>query len=239
MKVAQQFVGTAGWSIPGAYKSRFPSEGSLLERYATRFEAVEVNSSFSRSHRRSTYEKWARSVGPDFRFSVELPKAITHDHGLADASDLVRNFADEVTGLGDKLGVVLVQLPPKLAFDAGIARRFFGHARSVLPAAFVIEPRHASWFTPEADALLKRLSVARVAAHPVLHGDGKPGGWDGFAYYRLHGAPRTYYSDYGEASLDLIAEKMAQSPAVSSWCIFDNTAAGAALGNALLIAERL
>lgn len=236
---AARHVGTAGWSVPTSRAGPFPSEGSHLERYASRLSAVEINSSFSRSHRRATYERWARTVKPDFRFSVKVPRAITHDRGLVDAEILFRAFAEEVAGLAGKLGAVLVQLPPKLAFDADTARGFFGHACSILAAAVVVEPRHASWFTPDADGLLKRLRVARVAAHPVLYGDGEPGGWDGLVYYRLHGAPRTYYSDYDEAALDRIAEQLGQSPAVSKWCIFDNTAAGAALGNALSIAERL
>lgn len=234
-----QYVGTAGWSIPASYADSFPSEGSHLERYASRLGAVEINSSFSRSHRRTTYERWAKTVGPNFRFSVKVPKAITHDRGLVAAESLFRDFAEQVAGLGRKLGVVLVQLPPKLVFDADVARKFFGQARSVPSAAVAVEPRHGSWFTSDADKLLKRLCVARVAAHPVLHGDGEPGGHDGLVYYRLHGAPKTYYSDYDQTALDRIVEHLGRGSAVSKWCIFDNTAAGAALGNALSIAERL
>lgn len=236
---AAPYVGTAGWSIPAVHSGDFPSEGSHLKRYASRFGAAEINSSFSRSHRRTTYERWAGTVGPDFRFSVKVPKAITHDNGLVGTNDLLKAFAEEVTGLGDKLDVALVQLPPKLGLDIHIARMFFNQARSLLPVAIAVEPRHPSWFTADADALLRRLCVARVAAHPVLYGDGKPGGWDGLAYHRLHGAPRTYYSDYNQTALDNIAERLRLSPAVTTWCIFDNTAAGAALGNALSIAERV
>ena len=228
-------IGTAGWAIPSSNAADFPSEGSQLERYGSRLSAVEINSSFSISHRRSTYEKWARCGRTEFRLSVKMPKAISHDHGLVGADILFQAFADEVAGLGDKLGVILVQLPPKLLLDAQTAMKFFDRARTTLSVAFAIEPRHSSWFSAEADALLERLQVARVAAHPVLHGIGEPGGWDGLQYYRLHGAPRTYYSDYDQTALQRIADRLGGKPTVSKWCIFDNTAAGAALGNALSI----
>ncbi len=236
---AARHVGTAGWSIPAAYSGDFISKGSHLERYASRLRAVEINSSFSRSHRRATYARWAETVGQDFRFSVKVPKVVTHDNGLVDTEELRQTFAEEVAGLGDKLGVILVQLPPKLAFNADTARLFFDRAHTVLPAAIAVEPRHSSWFTKDTDAFLKRRRVARVAAHPVLHGNGEPGGWDGLIYYRLHGGPRIYNSDYDQAAIDGIVERLSHAPSVANWCIFDNTAAGAALGNALAIAERV
>lgn len=63
-----------------------------------------------------------------------------------------------------------------------------------------------------------------------------PGGWDDFAYYRLHGSPRTYYSSYDEAALRDVARRLGGG-ARPAWCIFDNTAFGAAAGNALDLTE--
>src|SRR4051812_3495039 len=107
-------VGTAGWSIPSGSADAFPAEGSHLERYAAGLSAAEINSSFYRPHRRATYAKWAAAVPPDFRFSVKLPKTITHDSRLMDCSALIARFGEEIGGLGEKLGPVLVQLPPSL-----------------------------------------------------------------------------------------------------------------------------
>src|SRR5690349_12428290 len=67
-------VGCAGWSLPKEHADRFPAEGSHLERYAACFPAVEINSSFYKPHRPTTYARWAASVPPDFRFSVKVPK---------------------------------------------------------------------------------------------------------------------------------------------------------------------
>ncbi len=109
-------VGTAAWSIPKLHAQAFPEEGSHLERYGAVLNAVEINSSFYRPHQRSTYERWAGTVPDAFRFAVKVPKAITHERRLADTDALLDRFLSEVSGLGKRLGPLLVQLPPKLSF---------------------------------------------------------------------------------------------------------------------------
>jgi uncharacterized protein YecE (DUF72 family) len=233
------FIGAAGWNIPARYQDEFPAGGTHLERYGAVMNAVEIDSSFYRPHRRTTYERWAASVPSGFRFSVKLPRTITETHGLKDCDALLERFLKETSGLGGKLGVLLAQLPPRLACDLTIASTFFAALRGQTHAAIACEPRHPSWFTPEADAMLRDHGVARVAADPPrAPQDGKPGGWPGFSYWRLHGSPKIYYSDYPPQALDAIAEKLCHAEA-DAWCIFDNTAAFAALGNALDLRERL
>jgi uncharacterized protein YecE (DUF72 family) len=77
-------IGCAGWNLPSAKADAFPGPGSHLERYARVLRAVEVNSSFYRPHRRETWERWAGSVPVDFRFSVKVPRQITHFRRLRD-----------------------------------------------------------------------------------------------------------------------------------------------------------
>jgi uncharacterized protein YecE (DUF72 family) len=233
-------VGTAGWSIPTSDSAAFPADGTSLERYAARLGCAEINSSFHRPHRRSTYERWAASVPEQFRFSVKLPKTVTHQRKLVDCSDLVSTFLEEAGGLGGKLEVILVQLPPSLAFDHALARGFFPLLGRV--AAIACEPRHPSWFEDAADALLSELKVARVAADPArVEAAARPGGWAGLAYYRLHGSPVIYRSSYEPERLDDYAVAMAGKvgAARDTWCIFDNTASSAAIGNALDLMRRL
>src|SRR5919107_1655426 len=124
-------IGTAGWGLPRTWRPEFPAEGSYLERYAARFSAVEINSSFYRQHRRAVYERWAAAVPPEFRFAVKVPRAITHDQALVAADVLVEVFLEEVAGLGARLGPLLVQLPPSLAFDAEHAEEFFTTLRAM------------------------------------------------------------------------------------------------------------
>ncbi len=236
--MAELRIGTAGWSIPLSDAQGFPSEGSSLERYAARFGCAEINSSFHRSHRPSTYERWASSVPEDFRFSAKLPKTITHKQRLIDAEELVAGFLAEVAGLGSKLAVILVQLPPSLAFDAAVAARFLDRLRGATGAAIACEPRHASWFEDEVDALLAERQVARVAADPAkVPAASSPGGWRGFAYYRLHGSPVPYRSSYEPERLQAYANAMEADleQGRDVWCIFDNTASSAATRNALVL----
>jgi uncharacterized protein YecE (DUF72 family) len=235
-------VGCAGWTLPAAVLPVLPAEGSHLERYAARFPAVEINSSFHRPHRPSTYARWGESVPAGFRFCAKLPRTITHERRLVDADDALAAFLAEAGALGGKLACLLVQLPPSLAFDPAVAERFFTLLRSATPVPAVCEPRHATWFTPEVDALLDAWRVARVAADPArVPAAAEPGGWRGTAYHRLHGSPRTYYSSYDGAYLDALAVRIRRDAAAGRevWCIFDNTAAGAAAGNALDLVARL
>lgn len=229
------FLGTAGWSIPRSVATAFPGEGSHLERYARVLQAAEINSSFHRSHRLGTYQRWAAAVPRGFRFAVKLPKTISHTRRLVDIDELLDGFAAETAGLGEKLEVVLVQLPPKLVFDPAVASAFFGALAERFDAAIACEPRNPTWFTDAADACLRSHRVARVAAHPVLAPGGeRPGGWSGLRYHRLHGAPRLYYSTYDEADLKTLAASLGRDGASArQWCIFDNTASGAAAADAL------
>jgi uncharacterized protein YecE (DUF72 family) len=173
--VSRIYVGCATWAIGSANEQLLPPGPSNLARYARALTAAEVNSSFHRSHRHATWGRWARSVGPSFRFAVKLPKQITHERRLRDVSE------------------------PLAAFLA--ARR-----------------------------------VARVAADPaVVPCAAEPGGWDGLRYFRLHGSPVTYRSPYPPEFLDRVAAQLRPG----DWCIFDNTASGAALPNALQLLARL
>ena len=217
-------------------RAAFPGAGSHLARYAARFPVAEINSSFHRPHRPSTYARWAAETPPGFRFAAKLPKTITHQLRLAAAGEALDAFLAEAAGLGEKLAVLLVQLPPSLAFDAAVAAPFFAGLAARTEASVVCEPRHPSWFDDEADALLAGLRVARVAADPArVPAAAHPGGWRGMAYHRLHGSPRTYYSSYPPEYLQDLARRLRDDVAAGgdAWCIFDNTASGAAAANAL------
>lgn len=236
----EPFVGTAGWSIPRAVRDQFPADGSGLRRYAGVFSAVEINSTFYRPHRPETFVRWRESTPSRFRFSVKLPRALTHEARLQGCEAGLDTFLRQVGELEEKLGPLLVQLPPSLAFDAAVAGGFFGALRQRTAGPLVCEPRHASWFAAGAEALLAKHRVARAAAEPARHpGAMSPGGWPGLAYWRLHGSPRMYYSAYGDDELAALARAIGANPAGDRWCIFDNTTSGAAAANGLALKEIL
>jgi uncharacterized protein YecE (DUF72 family) len=242
-------VGTAGWSLPRGSAQAFAGTDSHLERYARVLNCAEINTSFYRPHRPETYARWASQTPADFRFSVKLPRAITHDGRLRAARAPLQRFLADAGELGERLGVLLVQLPPSLPFEARVARHFFGLLADNFGGAVVCEPRHASWFEPAADRLLIAAQVGRVAADPARWpAAALPGGWLGAAgdgvgalvYQRWHGSPRTYWSSYDDAWLRTHADALRRWPAgTERWCIFDNTAAGAAVANALTLAALL
>lgn len=233
-------IGTAGWSIPHAHAIHFPAAGTQLARYAHRFNVVEINTSFHRSHRDATYQRWAATVPAHFRFSVKAPKTITHESRLNPTPGLLASFLSAVRALGDKLGVVLFQLPPSLPFEPAVVATFFARLREQFCGAVAFEPRHPTWFEPAADALLCAHDIARVAADPP-RGEcaDRPGGAKHVLYYRLHGTPRTYYSSYGAPFLDHLAASITAHYPSNIWCIFDNTTLGAATANAVDLSIRL
>jgi uncharacterized protein YecE (DUF72 family) len=233
-------IGTAGWTIPREVAGRFPAEGTSLERYAARFRVAEINSSFHRPHRLSTWERWRDSVPDDFHFSVKIAKTITHQRKLTDCSELLDEFLAQAHVLGAKLAVLLVQLPPKLEFEPELARRFFDDLRGRTHARIACEPRNSSWFGDDANALLDTMQVARVSADPALcPSAAQPGGWQGLHYWRLHGSPVMYRSSYADRIEQLAAGISSAAPSAESWCIFDNTASSAATGDALELQEIL
>lgn len=233
---ARILVGCAGWNLRKEHAAAFPETGSHLERYAAVFPAVEINSSFYRPHRPETYARWADSVPDGFRFAVKVPRTITHDARLADTGEQLENFAREAGMLGDKLGFLLVQLPPKFGFTDEPARGFFGQLSALFGCPVAFEARHPSWFSEAATELLRERGVVRVIADPAA---GQPGPHvptsADHVYMRLHGAPRIYYSRYPRDGIAALRRQLDAQTAQgrTCWCIFDNTAAGESVPNAL------
>lgn len=235
------YVGCAGWALPRALQPHFPDTGSHLERYAARFPAVEINSCFYRNHRPKIYARWAASVPLSFRFSLKIPRTITHELGLRQAMPLLDAFLAETAHLGAQRGCLLIQLPPQLEFKPSL-RGFFTGFRERFSGSVACEPRHESWFAPRAQRVLEDFCIAGVAADPPRGRAGiEPHGWRGLAYYRWHGSPRTYYSSYDPITLRRIGDTVAMlgKTGIPVWCIFDNTALGAATDNALKLLHYL
>ncbi|WP_394779530.1 DUF72 domain-containing protein [Undibacterium sp.] len=261
--MASLYLGCAGWSVPRQLPDQavqqFPAllpfqqqlqhqqqaekDDSHLQRYASLFSAVEINTSFYRSHMPATYDRWRLSVPADFRFSVKLPRSITHLLRLANCDHELRSFVQEVAHLREKLGCLLIQLPPSLQFESRVVERFLASLRAQTEVPLALEPRHPSWFTPEAFALMHTYQLAPV------HADPSPAGLDNirlpevssiaspFVYYRLHGSPDMYYSAYDGDYLQALHTTLAAQQRLGKqvWCVFDNTAQGAAFWNALLL----
>lgn len=213
-----------------------------MQRYAQVFNAVEINSSFYRPHRSTTYRRWAAAVPEQFRFSVKFPRSISHEHALRDCQPLVDSFIAGVQELEQKLGCLLLQLPPRMEWEAAVIVPFLDQLRRVHAGPIACEPRHISWFHAEVDRELASHGVSRVAADPSLCTRARvPAGDRRMQYIRLHGSPRIYYDSYADADLQRLAARLAQSILAleQCWCIFDNTAAGHASANALTLMQAI
>jgi uncharacterized protein YecE (DUF72 family) len=105
----------------------------------------------------------------------------------------------------------------------------------------VCEPRHATWFSSAVASLLDRYRISRVAADPPPVPEATvPTGWPRLVYFRLHGSPRKYRSRYDEHGIATLAATVrSAATAAEVWCMFDNTASGAAIENAWELRERL
>ena len=233
LKIA--FVGTAGWSVPRSVAGEFPDDGTHLERYARVLPCAEINSSFYRMPKLGTWAKWAAAVPESFRFAVKAPKTLTHG-GLVVRREEIAAFLEGATQLGDRLGPLLFQFPPKQIFDAKLVGVLLNNLRQDFTGAVAVEPRHASWFTDGATALLREFDIARVATDPARVPEAAvPLPSRLLTYYRWHGSPRIYYSAYTVEQVENLHAEVARFAEVSDevWVIFDNTAMGAAAANAL------
>lgn len=227
-------VGTAGWSVDRKVE-RFVQKGSMLERYASVFGGVEVNSSFYRRHRTATWERWHDAVPKDFRFAVKMARTVTHERGLVDAENEVDLFFADVAPLGDKLGPVFLQLPPKLGFDPAVAVAFFQCVRRHWTGRVEIEPRHVSWSEGAALKVLKHHDIGLVYADPQGEALRQAANDTQASYFRLHGSPKVYFSAYAADELNSFAMLLRSD----SWCIFDNTASGAAMTDGIQMLDIL
>jgi uncharacterized protein YecE (DUF72 family) len=231
-------IGLAGWSEAASRHGKLlpaAGEGATgLQRYAAAFDFVEINSSFYRQVKLATYEKWAGEVSADFRFAVKMHRLITHYTRLKN-TDLLKDFFASVEGLGKKLAVVLVQLPPTLVFDSGVAEKCFAVLRSIYQGCVVCEPRHPSWEAKDAQEVLGSFEIGTVLTEIPSEETGAkhPARCCPPVYVRLHGAPRKYYSSYSAADLARLAGFLAASAGRQCHVVFDNTAGPAGVLNAL------
>ena len=155
------YLGTVGFSYKdwdGVFYPSGMASRSYLAHYSQVFNAVELDSTFYGTPPVDRVRHWATLVPPHFRFCVKTPRHITHELGLVDAGEQMRAFLHAVSQFEDKLGAILIQLPPNFkAVNYDVVDTFLTN----LPAEFIyaIELRHESWFTSETAALLKHHNV--------------------------------------------------------------------------------
>jgi len=232
-------VGTSGWQYKH-WRERFYPAGTpqrlWLEYYAERFATVEVNNAFYRLPERDTFVAWRNRTPDDFCLAVKVSRYLTHIKRLQEPAEPVQRFLDRATALGDRLGPVLLQLPPSLRIDLGA----LGETLSRFPSAVkvAVEPRHASWWTTETRELLEKHHAALCWADRL----GRPVTplWRtaGFGYLRMHEGRAEPCPRYGRDALrtwvDRIADAYDTEPV---YVYFNNDPGGAAIVDASAFAD--
>ena len=238
--MARVRIGTSGW-VYKHWRGRFYPEklpaAKWFAFYASRFDTVELNNSFYRQPSRKTFEAWRARSSKDFRFAVKLNRYVTHYKRLNVSAESVALSYDTMAGLGPKAAVVLVQLPPRMKFDAerlddflrAVSRRRRRHA---------LEPRDATWLADEALAELRKRNVA-LCVIDTPRWPSRLAVTANFVYVRFHGPKGLYASNYPDAELQAWAERIRawRDQGLDVFAYFNNDANAYAVFNAFRLRE--
>jgi len=223
-------IGTSGWNYPHWQKVFFPADlarTKWLDYLGKVFDTVEVNATFYRSMRPSTFAKWYRETPQGFVWAVKANRFITHIRRLEEVSEPLQNFLASLAPLKEKLGPVLFQLPPSLSFSP-----------KVPSGRFALEARNESWLSEEALCLLKEYQIAWCISDTAGRFPYREAVTTDFIYIRLHGSQRLYTSSYTDEELSAWARKILAWN-LDTYVYFDNDFAGYAPINALRLKELL
>lgn len=234
-------VGTSGWQYQD-WRGRFYPQGLpqrlWLEHYAESFATVEVNNAFYRLPERRVFADWRERTPADFVVAVKMSRYLTHIRRLRDPAEPVARFLERAGGLGDRLGPVLLQLPPNLEADppalAEVLARFPGRIR------VVVEPRHDSWWTEQTRAVLADHGAALCWADRR----GRPVAplWRtaDFGYLRMHEGRASPRPRYGRGALATWVDRVGETFGDGSdvYVYFNNDHGAAAIADARALAAR-
>jgi len=229
-------VGTSGWNYPSWRRDFYrgvPARGWLAHAART-FGSLEINGSFYVQIKPETYGRWRTETDPGFVFALKGHRFVTHYKRLRDVEGSIVLLRDQARGLGDRLEVVLWQLPANMVADVERLRAFVRALRAWRGVRHALEPRHRSWFTDEVAELLRARGVGVCLSDAPDFPMWRAVTAD-FVYVRLHGHTRKYASSYSAASLARWAKDAGAWAAagLDVYVYFDNDAEGAAARNAL------
>lgn len=241
MEKENLYIGCSGFynnDWKGSLYAEDAKSKDYLTLYSHEFNSVEINSTFYRKPTAKTLLKWEEDTPDDFRFFIKIPKAISHEQRLKDCKQEISEFCHHIQDhLKDKLSGFLYQFPPSFKNTPENTELILNNLN--FDFLNVIEFRHESWWRDEIFSLLKE-------HHIVFSGVSFPGNLPEdvivshpeILYYRLHGKPVLYKSEYSEEFLDLLAEKIKNSKQ-QAFVFFNNTWGTAAIKNSLYLKKIL
>ena len=230
-------IGTSGWSYTHWRGGVFYPEGMGPKRwlpyYAGHFDTVEVNGTFYKDPAPESVQNWVRLTPPHFLFAIKVSRYITHVKRLAPNEDSFERFETVARAFGNRLGPVLIQLPPFFIFDARRGQAFFERI-TALPWRYALEPRHPSWFETEPRRLLARYDIAWCIADSGRRAPRVEHVTADFVYLRFHGPGAGYGGSYRVSYLAEVARRVRtwQRKKLGVYAYFNNDAQGFAVSNA-------
>ena len=230
-------IGTSGWDYPHWQEIFYPEDcpkTKWLEYYTRNFDVLELNASFYRLPTAETFGKWRQRSPSGFFWAVKMNRYVTHIRRLKNVAEAMSRFYEVVSFLGDKLGPILIQLPPNLLYDNFLLLDFLNLLDPSLKHA--LEVRHASWIQDEVLHILHQRNVAFCISDTAGRYPMKLAVTADFAYLRLHGSRVLYASLYSEEELRAWADTISEW-ACETWVFFDNDFGGNAVRNALRLRE--
>lgn len=236
------WIGTSGYSYPhwgdGVFYPPGTPEKTWLSYYASRFQTVEINNSFYRLPTEVAFRRWAQLTPPGFVFAVKGSRYITHIKKLREPAEPVDRFMANARAMGDKLGVVLWQLPANIHADAERLKGFCDVLRDrAAGVRHSFEFRHVSWFDEPVYAVLRKAGHSLCIAESDVWPSGDVVTAD-HVYVRFHGKP-VYGGDYPEAELKSWSERILgwRGQGLDVYAYFNNDTHGFAVKNAYLLRE--
>jgi uncharacterized protein YecE (DUF72 family) len=236
-------LGTSGWSYKhwtGVFYPEKTKPIKFLEYYLTQFDCVELNSSFYYPPKKTTIDGWVMRTPETFTFCPKMSRYITHLRGIANAEESLAKFFRVFNGMKDRLGPVLIQLPPELKYDASLITDFMDILRDKYShLKYAIEVRHKSWIRDEFYSLLEEYGIAFVIADSGKRFPYYEAMTADFVYIRFHGREKLYAFDYPEWELKEYAAKIDSwlKKGKEVWAFFNNDFEGYAVKNAQKLRE--
>lgn len=235
------YIGTSGWHYThwkGPYYPKDLAAKDFLSFYIEEFETVEINNTFYKLPELSTIKTWKSSVPKPFLFSVKASRYITHVKRLKDPKQTLKNFFDRIKHLKPKIGVILIQLPPKWGLNLDRFEAFL----KALPKGyrFAFELRDESWLCDPVYQLLRKHNCA-LCLYEIAGKKPPKILTANFVYVRLHGPKSAYQGSYSSKQLDKWAKDFLtwRKQGLDVFCYFDNDEKGYAPKNALSLLETL
>jgi uncharacterized protein YecE (DUF72 family) len=234
VKQTSIFIGTSGWYYDHWENVLYPPGLAKSERftvYASEFNSVEINATFYRFPSDTMVNGWNNKAPENFIYAVKANRIITHIRKLKNAEDALEKFIEAISPLGNKLGVVLFQLPPSLKQDTPLLKDFLTLLPHFPPSCF--EFRHDSWECAETYDLLRKAGIGHVVVSKKDYPFNEVH-TTRIAYYRLHGPEQMCASPYSEAWLQSLADRLVSLSHIGMNCFvfFNNDIGGHAVYNA-------